>query len=118
MKFHIRYNTNEVFTGSSLQGDWQRVSDGIVSLVYEINNQHFKLEGYTAYNHIVERVCVFGGREIITAIYIIGRMDTYSDIIAFNLRTGKLAKIRTPKDKEYNEGAVSGWKTGHINNER
>jgi hypothetical protein len=86
----------------------------IKQIKYYLLNQPIVLNNYDAYNHLVEKISTFDGRQSITEVILMGKKGNRVDIIIFDLQKKQIYKQTKEFGKEYYGKPTSGWKLGII----
>lgn len=87
----------------------------ISRLVYPINEKSVCMEGFEAYNHIVERTQVMigaKGQTKITKVIIMGKWKNEVMSVVFDYVKGTVSQTRSLEGEEYKGKPVTGWKEG------
>lgn len=80
---------------------------------YVFQGKTVMMEGYEAYNHLVERYyALIGEGKGIRAIYLMGMSGKNVDVLSLNVITGHIKQERTLIGQEYNGRPSTGWKSG------
>lgn len=111
--YQLQYNDDTIFTGNSLNGDWNKAPNKpIKRMLYFFDNKKFLLEKFKSYNHLVEKVSILGKKEKITQVLLIGRKEEESKVIVIDFKRKKIFQEVVAIGKEYNNLILSGWKEG------
>lgn len=116
-QFQINYKDEDIFIGSSFNGDWNLIDDKpIESITISLLGKKLKLENYEEYNHCLLNEVSTNFKRI-SHLFIMGRSGYASIIFDFNLIKGVVEKRVTIKGLEYNGQVITGWKKGVKNKE-
>lgn len=111
--YKIIFENGTVFIGGEPHDSkWNLISDQkIISFEYELFGKIIFIEGYEAYNHLVERINIFNSEKI-AKIIIMCKYGKVTHCITFDLENKKLFRDVKKFNEEYNNKSVSGWKVG------
>jgi hypothetical protein len=118
----VKYESGELIKNAS----WNTLPKGLIYSVRKYyKNKSILLSGYKEYNHLIEKVYgVLSGDFFIRNVYLMGKTETYSDVIKINHITDEIIHYKTEHNKEYDailneEGLYvgrpsAGWKEGKL----
>ncbi|MBN1467715.1 MAG: hypothetical protein JW924_03235 [Fusobacteriaceae bacterium] len=111
--YKVYFEDGSIFEGGSpTNSKWNDMSKkSIVKLEYAVCNKQVIMEGYEAYNHVIEH-CITVGKAEISRLWLMVKKDTDTLIIKFDLRTGKIDYDAVDFGKEWRGKPVTGWKPG------
>lgn len=102
MTFILKFTDNTTFKGHSFNYDWQKAPNKeILSMAFIFGETHAILRGFKEYNHLYLREWRQNKGEIISALFLMGRSDTRTEIIIFDFILKKGFKVLTKYGKEY-----------------
>lgn len=87
----------------------------IQRIEYHLGGKLLMMEGYEAYNHIIERVAILTRGQRISKIVLMAKKEDDVLKIVFNTTTNELKYDVAEFGKEYNGQPLTGWKQGIIN---
>lgn len=102
------------FGGHYADSKWNEMpSKPIAKIIYTLNNKTITLEGYHAYNHLVERACLINkGQSIITQVLLMAKKNDDVLVVIFDLRKKTVKFKPAIYEQEYNKKPATGWRYG------
>lgn len=114
--YEIIFEDGQVWQGGNYNDSkWNEMPNKLIKkIVYTIGNKRITLEGYEAYNHIVERVqfVLNANKPKITKAILMGLSDGRVFRMICNVENNIVTSDVVDYGKEYYEKAVTGWKIG------
>ena len=112
--YKITFKDNTTFQGGEhYDSKWSIMPQKpILRIDYDLKGKNVSMEGYEAYNHIVERVCLVNKGEIITKLILMARKQEDVLLLVYDFRKNKLGYEVADIGKEYYGKPVTGWKEG------
>jgi len=112
--YKIYFEDNSIFESSSDKSEWNKMpSKSIVKIEYKFENNTVLLEGFEAYNHVVEKIQFINKQgQYITKIILMGKHNTQVYQIIFDFQHKRAYQKITKENEEYNENKITGWKKG------
>jgi hypothetical protein len=117
--YNLVFDNGECWQGGEPDhSKWNEIPNKpIKKIEYKICNREVIFENYESYNHVVERIHTFDGREKIIKIYVMARKGLNVYMFIFDLFTLEIIAEIKEFGKEYYGTATSGWKKGIENGE-
>lgn len=111
--YKITFQDNDIYYGGNLEKSlWNQMpKKPIKKLEYNLFSVIPILEGYEAYNHLIERVNI-GGKEYISRVLLMGKIDGKVDQWILNLNDKSITQKTTVFGQEYDGKKSTGWKEG------
>ena len=114
--YEITFEDGEIWQGGGISNSyWNSMPDKLIKKIdYTILDKRFIMEGFEAYNHIVERVqfVLNANKPKISKVILMGLTNGEVTKVTFNLDTMKTTTEYTFFGKEYYDKPTTGWKTG------
>lgn len=112
--YTLTFQNGECWIGGEPDNSkWNEIPDKpIKKIEYKISDNEIIFENYDAYNHLVERIKTFDGRNKIIKIYVMAKKDTSAYIFEFDLFKREVISRIANFGNEYYGKATTGWKTG------
>lgn len=111
--YTITFTDNSIFVGGKDLQDsqWNDMSNKeILSIDYELLNRYVIIEGYSAYNHLVEYACnLLTGQQMMSNVILLAKKHDSIVAIVFDLINKKIFCEPRPLE-DYTK--TTGWKTG------
>ena len=118
MSYKIVHEFGEIFFGGEPDDSkWDLIEKPIAKVEYKLGVKTLILEGFEAYNHVVERFQIMGqkpGQNGICGLILMVKMANQVHKVMFNFRTSKVTQELVEFGKEYRGKPHSGWKKGII----
>jgi hypothetical protein len=114
--YTIYFEDGQVWQGGSIENsNWNDMPNKLIKRIdYSILDKHFSMEGFEAYNHIVERVqfVLNANKPKISKVILMGLTNGEVYKLIFNLNTMQITEEISYYGKEYYNKATTGWKSG------
>lgn len=115
LSYEILFKDEETYSAKSLDGMWTiPPQKPIKSLKYFFNDKFLVMEGYEAYNHLIEKISIQGSRNMVTQIILMGRNHDSTDLIMFDFKRKKILKETVDIGYEYGKQILNGWREGVV----
>jgi len=102
MIFILKFTDNTLFKGGSFNHEWQKAPDKeILSLDFIFGETHVLFKGYKEYNHLYLREWGQNIKTRTSALFLMGRTETKTEIIIFDFILKKGFKVITQYGWEY-----------------
>lgn len=113
--YNILFSDQSTFQGGTLKNSrWTWIPDKPISeWTYTLFEKPIVLKGYEAYNHLLEKVNVFGSEKVLKVI-LMGKKGNNVDCIEIDLQNSKISKTVKEFGSEYLNKPTLGWKIGVI----
>lgn len=100
--------------GEITDSKWNDMPDKpIASIIYKLDNgQTITLEGYNAYNHIVERAVIVTKGLYTTKLFLMAKKDNDVLLLIYDCKRQRLDYDTRIFGQEYNNKPCTGWKEG------
>lgn len=114
--YKIIFIDNTIFIGGNPDNSkWNLMPlKPIKCLEYNLGKKQLRLEGYEAYNHLVERIVVLGRGKRINKVILMAKKEENILKIIFDFVENKIKYDVADFGKEYKGQATTGWKKGII----
>jgi len=116
--YTIYFEDGQVWQGDSIENSkWNEMPNKLIKrIIYKINKNEITLEGYEAYNHIVERVqfILNANQPKITKVLLMALSNRKVNIITFNIEKNIIESSIVDYGMEYYNKPTTGWKSGLI----
>lgn len=113
--FELNFENGDFISANLFAGYWKTLSYNkkIKTLTFKMfNYKTIRLEGYNEYNLAFEKMhSNHPSLNGISKVFIMGRTDTKSDVVVFDLLNKSINKYTTPIGNEY-QTKTTGWKLG------
>lgn len=113
--YSIYFEDNTVFQGGTIEDSkWNDIplDKSIIRVEYTINEHKVVLEGYEAYNHIVEKTFIVNQGCRANKLILMVKKDQDVMLIVYDLVKQSFKPDLKIFGKEYNNKPVKGWKRG------
>ena len=114
--YKITFIDNKTFEGGNITNSkWNLMPlKPIKSLEYHLMGQKILLQGYEAYNHLIERTVMLGRGERINKLILMAKKEENILKLIFNFTKNKFKYDVAEFGKEYRGQSTTGWKEGII----
>jgi len=114
MYYEVFYEDGSKFKGGDINNSrWnEQPLKPITKIIYYLPNKKIQLQGYNAYNHIVERAITLNSKILSIILMLMVKKGNDVLIVSYNLKNNKIDYDVKPFGKEYRNGTVTGWKEG------
>jgi len=116
--YTITFEDGQVWQGGDMNNSgWNTMPIKLIkSIAYTVGQYKLTLEGYEAYNHLIERVqfVLNANKPKITKIILMALKDGMVQKYIFNFTTGKTEFEMAGFGQEYYNKPTTGWRPGEI----